>query len=184
MYCSSWRICDRAFAGAILFEQLGDDAVERAAVFLRAALPARQVYVMCSSPVPQSQMSRCSSVSSFHGVSSSVPSPSPSLRSIVSATPRRCAASSGRDLSTGRRARWQPCANDFVGSRHEPLGIEAEEFAEAVAREAHALRAVEAEELRRRFVEADAAVGAGEVRGEDDVAGLGAGGAALGGFCA
>ena len=45
------------------------------------------------------------------------------------------------------------------------------------------LRAVEAEELRRWFVEADAAIGAGEVGGEDDVAGLGAGGAALGGFC-
>ena len=58
----------------------------------------------------------------------------------------------------------------------ESIGIEAEELAEAVAGEAHAARAVEAEELRRWFVEADAAVGAGEVRGEDDVAGL-AGGA-------
>ena len=36
-------------------------------------LPARQVYVMCSSPVPQSKMWRCSSARSFHGVSSSVP---------------------------------------------------------------------------------------------------------------
>ena len=69
----------------------------------------------------------------------------------------------------------QPCSNDFVWLGDEPIGIEAEELAQAVAREAHALRAVEAEQLRRRFLEADAALGAGEVRREDDVAGLRAG---------
>ena len=71
----------------------------------------------------------------------------------------------------------QPCDERFVGSRHEPLGIEAEELAQAVALEAHALRAVEAEQLRRRLLEAEAAIGAGEVGGEDDVAGLRAGAA-------
>ena len=69
----------------------------------------------------------------------------------------------------------QPLTNDFSGARDQPLRIEAEELAQPVAREAHALRAVEAEQLRRRLLEADAALGAGEVRGEDDVAGLRAG---------
>ena len=69
----------------------------------------------------------------------------------------------------------QPWANDFSGDGDEPLRIEAEELAQPVAREAHSLRAVEAEQLRRRLLEADAALGAGEVRGEDDVAGLRAG---------
>lgn len=43
--------------------------------------------VMCSSPVPHSQMNCCSSVSSCQGVSASVPDLSSSLRSIDSATP-------------------------------------------------------------------------------------------------
>ena len=73
----------------------------------------------------------------------------------------------------------QPCSNDFSVSATSRFGIEAEEFAESVAGEAHALRTVEAEQLRRRFAEADAALGARELGGEDHVAGLGAGGTAF-----
>ena len=53
-----------------------------------------------------------------------------------------------------------------IGIGDEPLRIEGVDFAEAVALSAHALRAVEAEELRAGRIEAEAAMGAGVVGGE------------------
>ena len=51
----------------------------------------------------------------------------------------------------------------------QQIGIEVVANPKAVTRRAHALRAVEAEKLRARSLEADPAIRAGVVRGEQDV---------------
>ena len=86
MYFSNCRRCILLFEVRYRDSSCGMMPSKCPPYFVPAA-PLRQVNVMCSSPVPQSQ-SCCSSGSrSRHGVSSIVPGVTPSLRSIVSATP-------------------------------------------------------------------------------------------------
>ena len=178
MYCSSWRIC----GSLLLVRYLSNSSGIRPSnvpPYFWAALPARQVNVMCSSPVPQSQISRSFGSRSRHGVSSER-----AFGEREFALHRFGDAAVDMPLPA---AQILPRADEFDATLFERLfsvcdesvGIETEEFAQAIAGEAHALGAVEAEQLRRWFAEADAALGAGEVGGEDEVAGLGAGGAAL-----
>ncbi len=64
-----------------------------------------------------------------------------------------------------------PCLNDMLGVGDQQLGIEAVQFAQAVAGQAHAVRAVEAEQLRAGRLEADAAMRAGVMGREINVVG-------------
>ena len=99
-----------------------------------AALPARQVNVMCSSPVPQSQMSRCSSVElvprrfeqrAFGELELALHR----LGDAAIDVPLPAAQVLPRADQLDRALLERLCR---VG--HEPLGIEAEELAQAVAR--------------------------------------------------
>ena len=136
-------------------------------------LPARQVKVMCSLSVPHSQMRRCSSVSSPHGRFEQV-----AVAEAELAVHRL--GDAGVDVPLPA-AEVVPGADELDGAGGERLrrigdelrGVEAEHVAQAVARGAHALRAVEAEQLRRRRLEAEAAGVAGVVGAEGDVAGVG-----------
>ena len=54
---------------------------------------------------------------------------------------------------------------------YQQLGVERVEFAQAIALVAHALRAVKAEQLRRRWFETESAIGAGIIDREDRIVG-------------
>ena len=78
----------------------------------------------------------------------------------------RCAAATGPGPSTVPTSSIAPWANDLSESRTSRSGSKLKNSPSPSHVEAHALRAVEAEQLRRRLVEAQAAIGAGEVGGE------------------
>ena len=156
--------------GAVLFEQLGDDAVERAAVLLRvlAGPPGERDVLVARAPQPDAALVLGELVPGrFEQV----------VVAEVELAVHRL-GDAGVDVPLPA-AEICPRADELDGARgerlrrigHELRGVEAEHVAQAVARRAHALRAVEAEQLRRRRLEAEAAGVAGVVGAERDVAG-------------
>ena len=159
-------------ACAVLFEQLRNDAVERAAVFLRglAGPPRERDVLVAGAPEPDVAMLLCKFAPrrfqqralgedelALHRLGhAAIDVPLPAAQILPRADELDAASDRTTSLVPGPSRSGSKLKNS-----PRPSHVEA-----------HAVRAVEAEQLRRRFVEADAAVGAGEVRGENDVAGL------------
>jgi hypothetical protein len=63
----------------------------------------------------------------------------------------------------------RPGVQAQIGIGDEEIGVERELVAEPIAPGAHPVRAIEAEELRRRRFVTDAAMGASVMRGKEDI---------------
>ena len=138
MYCSSWRICVVLLL-VLYFSSSSGIRPSKMPPYFWAALPARQVYVMCSSPVPQSQISRCFCVSSR-------PRLFEQCAFVEAELALHCFGDAAIDVSLPATEIF-PRADELDAALlerlrlvgHKSIGIEAEELAEAVAGEAHAV---------------------------------------------
>ena len=155
---------------AILVQQVGDDPFEHAAVLHRRLAAAPRVGDVQLAGAPQPELlkfrfeffprclqhgARFEFMHAFDRLRHAVIDVPPPAPEILPATDQRETSL----LEVQRR----------VGN--EQAGIEGVEFAQAVAFVAHALWAVEAEQLRRRRLEAQSTVGAGVIDREDRIAG-------------
>ncbi len=125
---------------------------------------------ICRSPVPYNQMRRDLSSSLRQGPLSIEPlGGPPGSASMLAATPSKICRRHRPISLTGPKGAIAPSQTDKRRVRNQQLGVEVVADSQAVACQAHALRAVEAEQLRAGRLEPDPAGGAGIIRRQQPV---------------